>query len=464
MRPEPTPSEPGGVQLRTLGCRLNQAESDEIRAALIGAGWRTDDRTAPDVVLVNTCTVTAEATKASRKLIRRTISDYPDARVLVTGCYAVVDPEEVAGIAGVDGILVAGDPEAVVERITAGLPTSARTADTATRRMHRSGATGCRPRVNLKVQTGCDEACTFCIVPRTRGGLSSRSRNRVFDSARVLVASGARELILTGVHLAKYGWDRNDRNALVRLVEDLCELEGLQRLRLSSIEASHVDEALLRVIADQPKACAHLHLPLQTGDEAVWRAMRRPGTLDHFRRVAARGRELIPGLTLTTDVMVGFPGESERAFSNTLAVVEELAFRKLHVFRFSARPGTPAAALPGQVAPELKRERSERLRVLGDRLRREWHRGRVGETVEVLVEESGGGSPPWLSGVTGDYLRVRTAGPAAWVGAAATVLVTSFGTEFVEGEIVGGMPVLQDRRRIDSVRTGGGNQQRARLS
>ncbi len=251
------------------------------------------------------------------------------------------------------------------------------------------------------------------------------------------------------MHLGKYGWERGHRHALPALVEELCTIDELVRVRLSSIEASQVDDALLEVMAGQPKVCPHLHLPLQTGDPDIWRAMQRPGTLDDVRKVAAAARRLIPDVSLTTDVMVGFPGETEEAFGNTLRVVEELGFVKLHVFRFSPRPGTPAARLPFQVDPSVKRDRSGRLRDLGDRLRRAWHRSQLGRTVDVLFEGPIPGSR--LSGITGHYLRVIAPGPARLVGTLVPTLVTSVGGESVEGEIVGRLPVLQDRRRVGSV-------------
>ncbi len=438
MRPTPAPSESPRVQLRTLGCRLNQAESDEIRAAFRSRGYDPDSGSEPDVVVVNTCTVTGEATKASRKLIRRTIAEFPAARVFVTGCYADAEPLAVAGIPGVHGVVSNRDKDTLADRIAGAgsQPLSPLVA--------RSG-----PRANLKVQTGCDESCAFCIVPLTRGDLSSRSPERVREEARRLVDAGAREIVLTGVHLGKYGWGRGHRHALPALVEELCTIDELVRVRLSSIEASRVDDALLEVMAGQPKVCPHLHLPLQTGDPDIWRAMQRPGTLDDLRKVAAAARRLIPDVSLTTDVMVGFPGETEEAFGNTLRVVEELGFVKLHVFRFSPRPGTPAARLPFQVDASVKRDRSGRLRDLGDRLRQAWHRSQLGRTVDVLFEGPIPGSR--LSGITGHYLRVIAPGPARLVGTLVPTLVTSVGGESVEGEIVGRLPVLQDRRRVGSV-------------
>ena len=421
---------PPSVQLRTLGCRLNQAESDEILEALAARGIQSAAVT-PDVVVLNTCTVTAEASKASRKLIRRSIADHPHAEIVVTGCYAVAEPEVVAAIPGVDLVVSNQDKDHIASRI-AGEPTCLSPFT--------NGAAG--PRANLKIQTGCDEACSFCIVPQTRGRLSSRPSDDVVDAARRMVTRGVREVVLTGVHIAKYGWDLSDGPRLTDLIRRLGAVPGLERIRLSSIEASQINQELLETLASEPKACRHLHIPLQTGDPALWRAMRRPGTLDRFIGLAAGARRVIDDLTLTTDVMVGFPGENEPAFVNTLSVVEKVAFRKLHVFRFSRRAGTVAAADPRGVDAETARDRSERLRRLGHLLQGRWLQGQLGRKVRVLIEQARPAPPnspgrPRLNGLTDNYLRVYTSGSVGLVGRTIEVLVTSVGQDSVEGDIVG---------------------------
>ncbi len=423
------------VQLRTLGCRLNAAESDEIQAALAARRCEIND-IAPDVVVVNTCTVTAEASKASRKLIRRSISEHPQSTIVVTGCYAVAQPEAVAAIPGVDLVVPNKDKDHLAALIAGDLVGASTTA-----------GLPARVRANLKIQTGCDELCSFCIVPRTRGALSSRTAGDVIALAGAMAEAGTREVILTGVHLGKYGWDRTGTERLADLIAGLGKVSGLDRIRLSSIEASQIDVPLLRALADEPKVCRHLHIPLQTGDADLWRAMRRPGTLEHFLEISATAREIIDDLTLTTDVMVGFPGEDEQAFAGTMDVAESVGFRKLHVFRFSSRAGTPAATLPQQVKPSTARDRSERLRSVGLDMRSRWLKSRVGQRVQVLIERSGPAqsSPPGtprLSGLTDNYLRVHTSGPAGLVGHLVEVLVTSAGQDSVEGDLVGGLPVL----------------------
>jgi threonylcarbamoyladenosine tRNA methylthiotransferase MtaB len=434
---------PRSVQLRTLGCRLNTAESDEIIAAFVARRIEINS-VDPEVVVVNTCTVTAEASKASRKLIRRSVADHPHAKIVVTGCYAVAEPEAVAGIPGVDLVIPNKDKVQLAALVAGSAATS---------------ASGVRPpvrvRANLKVQTGCDELCSFCIVPRTRGGLVSRTPGEVVAMARAMAGAGTRELVLTGVHLGKYGWDLPGSKRLADLLERLGAIPELERIRLSSIEASQIDIPLLETMAREPKVCRHLHIPLQTGDDRLWRAMRRPGTLDHYLEIADRAKDIIADLSLTTDVMVGFPGEDESAFANTLAASESVGFRKLHVFRFSPRIGTPAAIAPRQVDRATMRDRSKRLRRLGDRLRTGWVKSQGGRHVQVLIEKGDPLRPDTpgtlrLSGLTDNYLRVRSTGPAGLVGRTVDVLVTSAGQDSVEGDVVAGLPVLQNRGGFDS--------------
>jgi threonylcarbamoyladenosine tRNA methylthiotransferase MtaB len=393
------------VALRTLGCRLNQAESDEILIALADRGIAIDDDS-PEIVVVNTCSVTTEASSASRKLIRRSVKDHPGSTVVVTGCYAVAHEAEVRAIAGVDAVLPVKEtlPGAVAEQ-----------AGGSAVPFEFEG-----PRRNLRVQTGCDEQCTFCIVPTTRGALDSRPLDEVLIHARRLVDSGATELILSGVHLGTYG--RGTEDNLVGLIQALSSIAGLARIRLSSIEASHVDVTLLEQMASNPKVCRHLHLPLQTGSEETWGRMRRPGTLDNFLEVVEAARATVPGLAITTDVMVGFPGEDDDAFIQTVDVIELVGFEKLHVFRFSARQGTPAAGYPDQVAHEVRRGRSKIVRELGSSLRRRWLDSLVGSKVSVLVEKA---TPAGLAGHTDSYAMVRFNGPADSVGLVCEVDVSS---------------------------------------
>lgn len=398
------------VAFHTLGCRLNQAESDHMAEELGGLGFVPADGDAPDVVVINTCTVTREATKASRSAIRRAIRDQPDAKIVVIGCYAVSNPEDVEAIAGVDAVLSNDDKEAFVEAL------SKRTATRPLLQIRTSTRSGPaspvnippRVRANLKVQTGCDEWCTFCIIPTTRGPLRSFEEDDLVAEARARVKAGTRELVLTGVHLGKYSFDRKGTERdLVRLLERLLSIGGLLRIRLSSILSQHLTDDVVGLMVEEPRVCRHLHVPLQSGDDGILKAMHRPYDIERYIESVTRAQRAIPGLALATDVIVGFPGESEVAFQGTLEVVRQIGFSKLHVFRYSPRPETPAASMPGEVAPDVKRERSRRLIALGNEIRRAFLTAHLGRVLHVLVEDErvidGSGV---CSGQTDDYVRV----------------------------------------------------------
>jgi threonylcarbamoyladenosine tRNA methylthiotransferase MtaB len=394
------------VTFSTLGCRLNQAESDLMAEDLATYGVElAGSDESPDVVVVNTCTVTREATKASRMAIRRAIRSHPDARVVVIGCYAVSDPEEVEAIEGVDAVLSNNDKEHFAE-VLGTKPGLAPLLQIGMRPRER--ALPHRARANLKVQTGCDEWCTFCIIPTTRGPLRSLDEDGLVAEARARAAAGARELVLTGVHLGKYGYDRGgDERDLIRLLRRLLDIDGVWRLRLSSILSRHLTDELISFIADEPRICRHLHVPLQSGDDGVLSAMHRPYDIDEYLSSVSRAKVALPGLALATDIIVGFPGETDVAFAATMDVVRHVHFSKLHVFRYSARPGTAAAEMAGEVSPGVKKERSKRLIDLGNEIRGRFLGEHLNRPLEVLVEderEVDGTSV--CSGQTDDYVRV----------------------------------------------------------
>jgi threonylcarbamoyladenosine tRNA methylthiotransferase MtaB len=409
------------VAFTTLGCRLNQAESDSMSEQLGGhGGVPPGPGEEPDVVVVNTCTVTRLATKASRSAIRRAVREHPDARVVVIGCYAVSDPEEVAAIDGVDVILGNDTKETFADALE---------LDPATRPLLQIGfreqalQAPRRVRANLKVQTGCDEWCTFCIIPTTRGPLRSLDEDALVAEARTKVGAGAREVVLTGVHLGKYAYDSGgNEHDLLRLLQRLLDIDGLWRLRLSSILSNHLTDEVVDFIAAEPRVCPHLHVPLQSGDDGILEAMHRPYRIDAYVEAVERAAAAIPGLALATDIIVGFPGESDDAFAATMDVVRKLRFSKLHVFRYSPRPGTPAASMADAIAPEVKRERSKALIDLGNFIRAEFLAAHLGRRLDVLVEDErtidGGGV---CSGQTGDYVRVRFEGEGL-LGTMATVV------------------------------------------
>ena len=391
------------VAFKTLGCRLNQAESEQALEALGARGFDLAHAgEEPDVVVINTCTVTQESTASSRRLIRKTAETHPGATVVVTGCYAVADPEAVRAIPGVDLVVDNDHKDRLAELVTAvprvrRLPLVERPAP----------VERLRTRVAIKAQTGCDEWCTFCIIPRTRGPLRSYPQDQLVADVRRQVGRGVREVVLTGVHLGKYGDDLGRRDGLARLVDRLTAIDGLVRLRLSSVLPVQLTPALVQRVRDDPKVCRHLHVPLQAGDDQVLERMHRPYRVAEFLRRVEHAKAQVDGLGLSTDVIVGFPGETREQFDATLAVVERVGFSKLHVFRYSARPATPAASMPDQVPDPEKKARARELIALGAELRRRFHEAHVGRPLQVLVEGAGDGL---AEGTSDNYIKVRFPG------------------------------------------------------
>ena len=413
-----SPGEEGvrhGVAFSTVGCRLNQAETEEALDALVSAGLRLQ-RSAADLVVVNTCAVTRESTATSRKLVRRAVDANPDAFVVVTGCYATAEPDAVAAIDGVDLVVGNPDKERLAELVFAAEPAFAPTpaeqlvgadADDATRRLH--------SRVSIRTQTGCDEHCAFCIIPTTRGPLRSRPADAIVADIARRVDDGVREAVLTGVHLGKYGVDAGRGEGLAWLVTEILDrVSRLERLRLSSVLPVQVTDTLVDLMAADPRICPHLHVPLQSGSDRVLAAMGRSYDVATFLERVGYAQERLPLLGLSTDLIVGFPGETEDDHAATRDVLATVGFSKLHVFRYSARPGTRSAAtMRDDVPSQVKKARSKDLVALGDELRDRFHAQLLGATVDVLVETDRGDG--WLHGTADNYVKVSLRAPASLV-------------------------------------------------
>jgi threonylcarbamoyladenosine tRNA methylthiotransferase MtaB len=419
------------VAFRTLGCRLNQAETDLMAEDLLALGFRVvAEGEDPDVVVINSCTVTHEATRGSRHEARAAAQRSPGALVVVAGCYAVAEPEEASGIEGVG--LVAGNDEKdhladlIAERLGVarrpGLLQIGHRPGWAPGPTPRPGEAlrgfpgADRTRVNLKVQTGCDEFCTFCIIPHTRGPLRSLPLDGLLERARQKAAEGTRELVLTGVHLGKYGWDIGRPDvALVRLLEGMLAIDGLARIRLSSILCQHLTPAVVGLFAAERRLCRFFHVPLQAGDDRTLERMNRPYRIGEYLEAIDRVQAEVPGAGIATDAIVGFPGETAQEFDRTVEIVERVGYLKVHAFRYSARAGTPSATWPGQVSEPEKKRRSKELIAAANRTRRHCHDRQVGRLREVLVESRSDGGD--LSGNTDDFVRVSFPAPAPQAGA-----------------------------------------------
>jgi threonylcarbamoyladenosine tRNA methylthiotransferase MtaB len=397
----------------TLGCKVNQYETEYVRQGLARLGYREAvDGEPADLCIVNTCTVTATAEAKSRKVIRQLARQNPRAEIIVMGCYATRVAEEVAAMAGV--VRVITDKRQLPELLSRlGLvdpPTGISTF-------------GGRHRAYVKVQDGCRMPCSYCIIPTVRSVLASRPVGEVLDEIRRLVSRGHREIVLTGIHLGHYGVDLGGQAIdLAGLVGRIVDLEGEFRLRISSIEAAEVTPELIALLAERPdRVCPHLHVSMQSGSDRVLQRMRRRWPVAQFVECCARISQSLDHPALTTDVIVGFPGETQEDFAATCRVVEELGFSKLHVFRFSPRRGTPAAEMPDQVPEVIKRQRAAELAELGESLRRRYFESLAGRKLQVLVETPAPDRPGWLVGTSGRYTPVELAGGGELIGRLVTV-------------------------------------------
>lgn len=397
------------VYLDYVGCRLNQAEIEKMGRDFSARGHEvTDQADNADLVVINTCAVTSDAAKTSRKLVRRAARANPGARIVVTGCYAAIRPDTVAGLPGVEAVIDNADKGLLVPMVE-NLP--AFDCEPAQREPLPPGTLG-HVRAFVKVQDGCDNECTFCITTVARGSGRSHPLTDVIDEINALVTTGYQEVVLTGVHLGSYGQDMGDAISLRTLVSAILAETDLPRLRLSSLEPWDLDAAFFDLWADS-RLMPHLHLPLQAGCDRTLKRMRRHTTTAEFSDLVRSARQRIPSLAITTDVIVGFPGETEDDFEESLHFVESIGFTRLHVFTYSAREGTPAARMKGQIPLTVRKNRNARMNALSERLSMQARTALIGETLPVLWESASGATPDGLiwTGYSDQYFRVRTVTP-----------------------------------------------------
>lgn len=444
----------------TLGCKVNQADSEAISEQMSAAGFvQREFNEAADIYIVNTCTVTHLGDRSSRLMISQARRRQPDALLIVTGCYAELNPQGVAALPGVDLVVGNRGKETLVEAIQARQqsttpeavsgeqsetteagqavrpllpvfsvneqhigsdialevdpgepepqPDNPESADlfTASAAPDRAGRASIlsRTRVQMKVQDGCDNRCTYCIVPYVRGESRSRNIGSVVEQVQRKVRAGFQEIVLTGIHLGDYHPAENEKLDLGDLISALLRETGIRRIRVSSLEPEDFRLEWLELWQNS-RMCRHFHLPMQSGSDFILRRMARRYNTARYREIITTARRLIPGVAISTDIITGFPGESDEDFELTYQFASELHFAKAHIFRFSPRQGTPAARMKGQVRDEVKKARSERLLALNELDARSFRQQFLGETVEVLIEGRKHGR--W-EGLTDNYLRVE---------------------------------------------------------
>ena len=401
------------VALTTLGCKVNQFETETMEGLFKRAGYTVvpfEERA--DVYVINTCSVTSLGDRKSRQIIRRAHRENERAVIAVCGCYAQVAPEEIKAIEGV--------------RVVLGTKERAQIVDYVERALREDGIldgvgdimqahtfediplydSPQRTRAFLKIEDGCENFCSYCIIPYARGPVKSRALSHIRAEAEKLVRAGFHEIVLTGIHLGAYGRDLGGEVTLADACREVLSVAGLRRLRLGSLESLELSPELFALIREDERFCAHLHLPLQAGSDAVLRAMNRHYDTAEFARLIEGVRREVPGIAISTDIIVGFPGETEEMFAESLAFVARLGFSRMHVFPYSRRTGTPAARMADQVPEPVKKERVHRMQALAREKTAAFEQSFLGETLRVLFETRADGV---TDGLTDNYIRVYVA-------------------------------------------------------
>lgn len=409
------------IAFATLGCRVNQYDTDSMRSLFMTAGFSESDFSdSCDVYVINTCSVTQVGEKKSRQMIRRAKKNNPAAIVVVTGCYAQLSPNVLASMEGVDAIIGTDEKKGIVDIVKNILKNHRREPGIS----HATPVVAVHDvmnpdefeeiplypsavehtRADLKIQEGCNNFCTYCIIPYTRGGLKSRRPDAVIAEAQRLIQAGFREIVLTGIHLGAYGKELPDKPTLALILRRLLTETTVQRIRLGSVESLEVDDDLIAVMNSSERFCPHLHLPLQSGSDAILKAMHRHYTKAEFISLIEELRSKIHGLTVSTDLILGFPGETAELFEETMETLKLLHFSHIHAFPYSPRQGTPAAKMKGQVDNSIKKKRVEIVNALSARQKDEILHAMLGQTARVLIETQDGASG---EGFSENYERVR---------------------------------------------------------
>lgn len=418
------------VAFHTLGCKVNQYETEAIREQFAGGGWRIVREDEPaDVYVINTCTVTNLADRKSRQYIRKARSLNDKALIAVTGCYAETDREEVSAIDGVSLVVGTADKMMLFSEVEKMLGEQSRKIGGGLI----YGMAG-RTRSYIKIQEGCDRYCAYCIIPYARGSVRSRDENDIIAEAERLVSSGHREIVLTGINTALYGRE-NGVSGIRRLLERLDSVEGDFRVRLSSLEPNVVSKDDVEELLRSKRLCHHLHLSVQSGSDSVLKRMNRRYTRDDYIQIVDAIRRFDPHYGITADIIVGFPGESEEEFFDSLSLTERCGFAKVHVFRYSPRRGTLAAAMNDQIGPKDKNVRSKALIAASEKASREFRKSCIGDEQTVLFEKKQGGL---LTGYAGNYIRVYAEGTGDILNGLTRVRLGSVYKDGMKGEIING--------------------------
>ena len=425
------------VAFHTLGCKVNTYESNAMLKIFNDAGYQeVDFKQIADVYVINTCTVTNTGDSKSRQMIRKAIRKNPQATICVVGCYSQIAPEEIEQIEGVGVVLGTQYRQNIVEYVNEYLKTGKMVVkvdnimnlkkfeDLNIDRFKNT-------RAFLKIQDGCNNFCTYCIIPYARGRVRSRSKDSVLNQASRLVTNGYVEIVLTGIHTAGYGEDLEDYSFYDLLV-DLVKIEGLKRLRISSIETSQISDEIIDLIGSNEIIVDHLHVPLQAGCDETLKRMNRKYTTNQYLEKINKIRSYLPNIAFTTDVIVGFPGETDEEFDKTYDFIKKVNYSELHVFPYSPRKNTPAAKMPNQVNDHIKHDRANRLLALSKELNRDFALKQIGKSLKVLFEKRDG---DYLIGHASDYLKVNVKTDRDMIGEIVDIRIDKY-DGILEGSVV----------------------------
>ena len=427
----------------TLGCKVNQYETQAMEQQLVGLGHEPSAEADSDVLIVNTCTVTAVADRKNRTLLHRLRREHPGALLGVCGCYSQISPEEAAKT-GADVVSGSGGREEFLQRLLAlwrekeagGVCRQDVAVDNALQRRTfeclPAGGMRERTRAMLKVQDGCNNFCTYCIIPYARGPVRSEPLDRAVAQTRALAEAGYREVVVTGIEIASWGWDLKDGSSFADLAEAVCAAAGTMRVRLGSLEPRVVDEDFCRRLSAFDNLCPQFHLSLQSGSDTVLQRMRRKYDTARYLQSVRLLRQWFPGCAVTTDLIVGFPGETEAELEDSLAFARECGFAAMHVFPYSRRPGTSADAMPNQVPKAVKAERAARASSVAEELRRQYDTALIGSVQEVLFEQTEG---DFFTGHAKNYVKVYARGVGLH-NVVKQVRITALRNDGIEGELL----------------------------
>jgi len=425
----------------TLGCKVNQYDTEAMIRIFEDSGYEiVDFDKKADVYVINTCTVTNLSDRKSRQMISRARTANPEAIIAVVGCYAQTASEEVAKIPGVNLIIGTKDRSKIVEyikEIESGRRTNINTVDNIMK-IHdfeelKIDSYKERTRAYIKIQEGCSQFCAYCIIPYARGPVRSREPEAVLNEVKKLAAAGFREVVITGIHVASYGKDKGNIS-LLDIIKKIHEVEGIDRIRLGSIEPTTVTEQFVDEISGMDKFCPHFHISLQSGCDETLKRMNRKYNTQDYRKSVELLRSRIPDVAITTDVMVGFPGETDEEFEITYRYLDEISFAKMHIFKYSRRKGTPAAVMKNQVDPKVKEERSKRLIELSDRKAYEFNKRFVGRIMPVLFEKELKDESKIYEGHTTNYIRVVCNGDNSFKGEILNIRMLEASKDHIKGE------------------------------